>query len=51
MNMALPGSDLRKLGATSIPVPEHEDTYIAGLSVYHELHCLVGSLHALEFAF
>ena len=41
MNMALPGSDLRRLGTTSIPVPDRDDTYIAGMSVFHELHCLV----------
>lgn len=41
MNMALPGSDLRRLETTSIPVPDRDDTYIAGMSVFHELHCLV----------
>ncbi|CAD6576148.1 MAG: hypothetical protein ASARMPRED_007619 [Alectoria sarmentosa] len=40
MNMPLPGSDLRRLGTTSIPVPDRDDTYIAGMSVFHELHCL-----------
>ena len=41
MNMALAGSDLRRLGTTSILVPDRDDTYIAGMSVFHELHCLV----------
>ncbi|KAH8821356.1 hypothetical protein F5884DRAFT_827610 [Xylogone sp. PMI_703] len=39
MNIAVPKSDLDKIGADSIGVPG-TDKYIAGLSVYHELHCL-----------
>lgn len=41
MNIAVPKSDLDKIGASSIAVPNTEDEYVAGLSVFHELHCLV----------
>jgi hypothetical protein len=43
MNIAVPASDLKKINARSIAVPGEPDKYIAGLSVYHELHCLVSS--------
>jgi hypothetical protein len=43
MNIAVAKSDLDKIGADSIKVPGEENQYIAGLGVYHELHCLVGA--------
>jgi hypothetical protein len=43
MNIAVPASDLKKINAESIPIPGEPGMYIAGLSVYHELHCLVSS--------
>jgi hypothetical protein len=46
MNIAVPKSDLDKIGANSIAVPG-TDQYIAGLGVYHELHCLVRKLKRL----
>jgi hypothetical protein len=50
MNIAVPGSDLEKIGAESIKVPGQPDQYIAGLGVFHELHCLVSRIYALPFA-
>ena len=44
MNIGVSGSDLKKIGGDSIPVPGEPDKYIAGLSVYHELHCLVRNI-------
>lgn len=41
MNIGVAKSDLDRIGTTSIPVPGTDDWYIAGLSVFHELHCLV----------
>ena len=41
MNIAVPASDLKKIHAESIAVPGEPGMYVAGLSVYHELHCLV----------
>lgn len=41
MNIAVSKSDLDRLGASSIAVPDTEDEYVAGLSLFHELHCLV----------
>jgi hypothetical protein len=41
MNIAVSGSDLEKIGGDSIPIPGAPDKYIAGLGVFHELHCLV----------
>jgi hypothetical protein len=41
MNIGIPKSDLDRIGATSIPVPGMDGWYIAGLIVFHELHCLV----------
>jgi hypothetical protein len=41
MNIAVSGSDLQKIGGKSIPIPGEKDKYLGGLSVYHELHCLV----------
>lgn len=41
MNIIVPATDLEKIGTTSIPIPGQSGNYIAGLSVYHELHCLV----------
>ncbi len=43
MNIAISKSDLDKIGAESIKVPNRDDQYIAGLGVYHELHCLVST--------
>lgn len=43
MNIAVSKSDLDKIGADSIKVPGEEGEYIAGLGVYHELHCLVST--------
>ncbi|KAJ4297957.1 hypothetical protein N0V90_005856 [Kalmusia sp. IMI 367209] len=40
MNIAVPASDLQKINTKSIQVPGEPGMYIAGLSVYHELHCL-----------
>ncbi|KAI9752324.1 MAG: hypothetical protein M4579_005667 [Chaenotheca gracillima] len=40
MNIALPKSDLDRIGATSIPLPGDQNMFIAGLGVFHELHCL-----------
>ncbi|KAI0394338.1 hypothetical protein F5Y17DRAFT_428020 [Xylariaceae sp. FL0594] len=40
MNIAVHKSDLRRVGSHSIPIPGTEDMYFAGLSVFHELHCL-----------
>ncbi|KAE9980783.1 hypothetical protein EG328_012031 [Venturia inaequalis] len=40
MNIIVPATDLEKIGTTSIPIPGQSGNYIAGLSVYHELHCL-----------
>ncbi|KAK0613276.1 hypothetical protein B0T14DRAFT_556935 [Immersiella caudata] len=39
MNIAVPKSDLDKIGSTSIRIP-NTSTYFAGLGVFHELHCL-----------
>jgi hypothetical protein len=39
MNIAVPPWDLAKTGTSSIRIP-NTDTYFAGLSVFHELHCL-----------
>lgn len=41
MNIIVPASDLKKIKTASIGVPGEPGDYIAGLSVYHELHCLV----------
>lgn len=41
MNIAVPKSDIEQIGATSIPIPDTNDMYFAGLSVFHELHCIV----------
>jgi len=43
MNIAVPASDLEKIGADSIAVPGTDNEFIAGLGVFHELHCLVRS--------
>lgn len=40
MNIAVPASDLERVGTSSIAVPGEPGKYIAGLSVFHELHCL-----------
>lgn len=40
MNIGVPKSDLDKIGSRSIPIPG-TDLYFAGLSVFHELHCIV----------
>ncbi|KAF4628749.1 hypothetical protein G7Y89_g9408 [Cudoniella acicularis] len=40
MNIAVSGSDLDRIGASSIPIPDQEGQYVAGLNVFHELHCL-----------
>jgi hypothetical protein len=50
MNIAVSGDDLSRIGASSIAIPGQKDSYIAGLSVYHELHCLVGNrcLHVVS---
>jgi hypothetical protein len=42
MNIGVSKSDLDKIGADSIAVPG-TDMFVGGLSVYHELHCLVRS--------
>jgi hypothetical protein len=39
MNIAVPKTDLSRVGSTSIRIPE-TDMYFAGLGVFHELHCL-----------
>jgi hypothetical protein len=44
MNIAVPGSDLKKIQTSSISVPGEPGTFVAGLSVFHELHCLVRDL-------
>jgi hypothetical protein len=41
MNIAVPASDLDKIHTRSVGVPGEPGMYVAGLSVYHELHCLV----------
>jgi len=41
MNIAVPKSDIERIGSTSIPIPDMEGMYFAGLSVFHELHCIV----------
>ena len=41
MNIAVPTSDLDKIQASSLQVPDEPGMSIAGLSVFHELHCLV----------
>lgn len=41
MNIAVPASDLDRIQASSIAVPDEPGMYVAGLSVFHELHCLV----------
>ncbi|KND87851.1 hypothetical protein TOPH_07439 [Tolypocladium ophioglossoides CBS 100239] len=40
MNIAVPKSDLDRVGAASIRIPDTDNMYFAGLSVFHELHCL-----------
>ena len=40
MNIAVPKSDLEKIGSASIRIPETDNMYFAGLGVFHELHCL-----------
>ncbi|KAM7185569.1 protein of unknown function (DUF3328) domain containing protein [Rhypophila sp. PSN 637] len=40
MNIAVPKSDLERIGTHSIPIPDMDEMYFAGLSVFHELHCL-----------
>lgn len=40
MNIEVSKSDLDRIHADSIGVPG-TDTYVGGLGVYHELHCLV----------
>lgn len=41
MNIAVPKSDLDRIDTASIPIPDTKSMYFAGLSVFHELHCLV----------
>lgn len=48
MNIAVSKDDLDKIGADSIKIPGEENQYIAGLGVYHELHCLVSTLAAVS---
>jgi hypothetical protein len=50
MNIAVPHSDLEKVGAESIKVPDQQNQYIAGLGVFHELHCLVSLIDTFTFA-
>ncbi|KAH8677622.1 hypothetical protein BX600DRAFT_545367 [Xylariales sp. PMI_506] len=38
--IAVPKSDLSRIKSTSIPIPDTDDMYFAGLGVFHELHCL-----------
>ncbi|ETS78823.1 hypothetical protein PFICI_08676 [Pestalotiopsis fici W106-1] len=40
MNIAVPKSDIERIGATSIPIPDTDNMYFAGLGVFHELHCI-----------
>lgn len=40
MNIAVPASDLERLDISSVKAPGQPGMYIAGLSVFHELHCL-----------
>ncbi|KAK4238782.1 hypothetical protein C8A03DRAFT_33178 [Achaetomium macrosporum] len=40
MNIAVPKSDLDRVGTASIRIPGTDNMYFAGLSVFHELHCL-----------
>jgi len=41
MNIAVPKSDLERVGSRSIPIPDTNGLYFAGLGVFHELHCIV----------
>ncbi|TRX94277.1 hypothetical protein FHL15_004744 [Xylaria flabelliformis] len=47
MNVAVHKSDLARIDTHSIPIPGMKDMYFAGLSVFHELHCIVLD-HCLE---
>ncbi|KAI0188739.1 hypothetical protein EV127DRAFT_512740 [Xylaria flabelliformis] len=40
MNVAVHKSDLARIDTHSIPIPGMKDMYFAGLSVFHELHCI-----------
>lgn len=42
MNIAVPKSDLDRIGSHSIPITDTDNMYFGGLSVFHELHCIVG---------
>ena len=41
----IPKSQAVHLPNKTLPMPGEEDHYVVGLSVFHQLHCLVRALH------
>ncbi|KAK8078577.1 hypothetical protein PG996_004747 [Apiospora saccharicola] len=40
MNIAVPKSDLDRIGSHSILIPDTDNMHFGGLGVFHELHCI-----------